>query len=134
MTTSAITSAVEPDFGVAKVNVYPGSFKLAGVSGYEPTATGNATITATWNSIPRDTLLVWKNYPYLSAVTKITPAQVKVGDTVDVNLKLNGDGWKLAKNPIDVSLAVDNSLTMGYSDMGAGDKIRRSKNGSNQFR
>ncbi|MFA5267621.1 MAG: vWA domain-containing protein [Methanoregula sp.] len=127
LSTSAITSAVEPDFGVAKVNVYPGSFKVAGVSGYEPTATGNATITATWDTVHRDTLLVWKNYPYLSAVTKITPAQVKVGDTVDINLKLNGDGWKLSANPVDVSLAVDTSGSM------KGEKLDAAKAAATNF-
>jgi hypothetical protein len=115
-TISTTTSTAASDFGIATVKVYPGSFNVTGDYGYKATATGNATVTATWNSVSRDTPIVWKNYPYLSAVTKISPSTVQVGDTIDVNLKLNGDGWALASKPIDVVMVTDRSGSMLYGN------------------
>jgi hypothetical protein len=97
--------------GIATVKFYPGAFNTTGVN-YSQTATGNAKITATWNSIPKVADVAWKNYAYLSAVLSVKPAQVTVGDTVDVNLKLNGDGWSLTRKPIDVVLIIDRSGSM----------------------
>jgi hypothetical protein len=106
------TSATTQTNGIATVNVYPGSFKLAGDSGYKATATGNATVTATWNSVSHTIPIVWKNYPYLSVVTNISPKSVTVGQTVDVNLKLTGDGWKYNTKAIDVVITTDRSNSM----------------------
>lgn len=100
--------------GIATVKFYPGAFNTSGVN-YSQTATGNAKITATWNSVPKVADVAWKNYAYLSAVLSVKPAQVKVGDTVDVNLKLNGDGWSLTRKPIDVVLIIDRSGSMAWN-------------------
>jgi hypothetical protein len=99
--------------GAANVKFYPGAFVTTGPQ-YSQSATGNGKITATWNSIPKVVDVSWKNYAYLSAVLNITPPQVKVGETVDVNLKLNGDGWNLVKKPIDVVLVIDRSGSMSW--------------------
>jgi hypothetical protein len=109
-TTSAITGA-DGIVGVAVVKFYPGAFVTTGPT-YSQSATGTGTITATWNSIPKVVGIAWKNYAYLSAVLTVTPAQVNVGETVDVNLKLNGDGWNLVRKPIDVVLIIDRSGSM----------------------
>jgi hypothetical protein len=99
--------------GAANIQFYPGAFVTTGPQ-YSQSATGNAKITATWNHIPKVVDVSWKNYAYLSAVLNVTPPQVKVGDTVDVNLKLNGDGWNLVKKPIDVVLVIDRSGSMSW--------------------
>jgi hypothetical protein len=101
--------------GTAKVQFYPGAFVTTGPQ-YSQSATGNGKITATWNGIPKIVDVSWKNYAYLSAVLNVTPPQVKVGETVDVNLKLNGDGWNLARKPIDVVLIIDRSGSMLWND------------------
>jgi len=115
--------------GVATVQFYPGAFVTSGPT-YSQNATGNCIITATWNGIPKVINVAWKNYAYLSAVLTVTPDQAKVGDTVDVHLKLNGDGWNLAKKPIDVVLIIDRSGSMGD---GSPTRISSAKSAASTF-
>ena len=118
LTISAVTGAN----GIAEVPLYPGTFVAKGQPNYQSAATGKARVIASWHGIQKEALLTWKNYPYLSAVANISPSQVKVGETIDVNLKLNGDGWAMAQAPIDVSLAIDQSGSMNDA-MGGTRKI-----------
>jgi len=113
--TSTVTTATATtdENGYATIKFYPGKFPKTGEAGYRQAATGTTTITATWNSNQRDVKVIWKNYPYLSAVVAVNPNPVKVGDTVNVSLVLNGDGWALYKYPIDVNLVLDRSGSMG---------------------
>jgi hypothetical protein len=136
--TSAVTGA-DGINGTATVKFYPGEFVTTG-STYRQSATGNAKVTATWNSIPKVVDVAWKNYAYLSAVLTLTPPQVKVGETVDVNLKLNGDGWNFVKLPIDVVLIIDKSGSMlwntpTYYDAGSSNpqRITSAKNAAKTF-
>ena len=108
-------TAITGSDGVASVTFYPGAFVTSGAT-YSQSATGSGTITATWNGIPKVVDVAWKNYAYLSAVLTVNPSQVKVGETVDVNLKLNGDGWNLARKPIDVVLVIDRSGSMLWNE------------------
>jgi hypothetical protein len=98
--------------GYATFTYYPGAFTKLGTAGYREAATGTTTITATWNGNQRDVKVVWKNYPYLSAVVSVYPPQVHVGNTVNVSIKLNGDGWALYHYPVDVDLVMDRSTSM----------------------
>lgn len=102
--------------GIALVKFYPTNFSIGGEVNYEPSATGTGTVTATWSGIQRHVDLTWKNYPYLSAKMDISPAQIKAGDTVDVHLKLTGDGWALTSKPVDVVLVTDRSGSMLYDN------------------
>ena len=106
-----VTATTNAD-GIASVLFYPTKFAVLGEPGYEQSATGTGKITAKWNDIERDVSVTWKNYPYLSADLTITPAQVTVGDTIDINLKLSGDGWALTSKPIDVVMVTDRSGSM----------------------
>jgi hypothetical protein len=112
-TIDAITGA-DGINGTATVKFIPGEFVTTGPT-YSQSATGNATVTATWNGTPKVVEVTWKNYAYLSAVLTVKPPQVKVGDTVDVNLKLNGDGWSLGPKPIDVVVVIDRSGSMAWN-------------------
>jgi hypothetical protein len=107
-TTSAVTGAD----GIAIVQYYPGEFVGPTNSSYDQSATGGSTIVAQWNGLTKSVDVTFKNYAYLSAVLTVTPPQVVVGQTVDVNLKLNGDGWNLVPKPIDVMLVIDRSGSM----------------------
>jgi len=111
-------TAVTGGDGTVTLKIYPGSFvSNRSDLNFEPTATGSVEVVARWGAVERPNTLVWKNYPYLSAVTKITPNQVQVGDTIDVDLQLNGDGWALQRKPIDVVLVTDRSGSMSGSKM-----------------
>ncbi|PKL58793.1 MAG: hypothetical protein CVV34_00930, partial [Methanomicrobiales archaeon HGW-Methanomicrobiales-5] len=108
------TSAVTDSDGYATVRFYPSSYATVNEVGYKQAVTGTAIVTVTWNDNQKDEPVTWKNYPYLSAVVSVEPPQVKVGDTVDVSLKLNGDGWALYRYPVDVDLVMDRSGSMGW--------------------
>jgi hypothetical protein len=100
--------------GYAYAPFRPGSFATDPLAEhYAASATGRCTITATWDSTPHSIFLTWKNYPYLSAETSVSPNVVNVTDNVTVTLRLKGDGWALQPNPIDVVLVVDRSGSMG---------------------
>jgi len=105
-------TATTDDNGYAKVTLYPGAFVKANQAGFVESASGSTTVTATWNGNQRDAKVVWKNYPYLSAVVSVYPPKVQVGSTVNVSVMLNGDGWALYHFPIDADLVMDRSMSM----------------------
>ena len=112
------TSATTDDNGYAIVGFYPGAFTTnRNTAGWDATATGTATVRATWNGVSRDILLTWKNYPYLSVETEVAPETVAVGEPVDVTIRLKGDGWALQPDPIDVVLVIDRSGSMSGTDV-----------------
>lgn len=107
------TSAITDSDGYATVSFVPGGFTTNWADPkHDDTATGRVSVTATWNVTPMSILLTWKNYPYLSAETFVTPNVVNVTDNVTVTLWLKGDGWALQPKPIDVVLATDRSGSM----------------------
>ena len=57
----------------------------------------------------------WKNYPYLSVITSVTPLTVEINKTIDVTIGFRGDGWAMQPRPIDVILLLDQSGSMGSS-------------------
>jgi hypothetical protein len=110
----ANNSSTTDDNGFATVQFIPGSFNTNSSSlYYSPYATGNVTVTATWNSSPKHLLVTWKNYPYLSVKTSVLPPIVAQNDTVEVTIDLKGDGWALAPSPVDTVLIIDRSGSMG---------------------
>jgi PKD repeat protein len=129
------TSAVTDSNGNAIVQFIPGGFSTnASMMYYNPMATGNCTVTATWNGTQQSILLTWKNYPYLSAYTSVSPSTVAVNGTVNVTVKLTGDGWALTPNPIDVVLLIDRSGSMGTGKMPDGNtEMVDAKNGATNF-
>ncbi|ABN56486.1 MULTISPECIES: Ig-like domain-containing protein [Methanoculleus] len=109
----AAASGVTDIDGYATVEFHPGAFTTdPDVAGWSDTATGKATVRATWGNVSRDIELTWKNYPYLSVETEVSPETVAVNDTVDVTIRLKGDGWALQPDPIDVVLCTDRSGSM----------------------
>jgi hypothetical protein len=115
--------------GDAMVQFIPGSFTTnTNAVNYSATATGNCTVTATWvssvtgNSTSKNILVTWKNYPYLSVTTSVSPQTVAVNDTVDVTVAFKGDGWALQPSPLDVVLVMDRSGSMGDA-MGSHSKL-----------
>jgi len=129
--------AVTDDDGYATVRFYPGMFAGLKEDGWSATAKGTATVRATWGSVSRDITLAWMNYPYLSVETEVSPETVAVNDTVDVTIRLKGDGYKLEPDPIDAVLVIDRSLSMMYniaSDSGSNnERMEAAKDAATMF-
>jgi len=112
--------------GQAIVQFYPGHFEtneLLDEPYYDPQASAGCTVRATWVneteiSFNRDITLEWKNFPWISVSTNASPLQVPVNETVDVTVRIVGDGWALQPKPIDVLLLLDNSGSMGTTSSG----------------
>jgi len=117
---SLSTASVTTDeYGIASVEFLPGTFTTDFLApGYSPAATGTCEAVAAWNGIERPVTLTWMNYPYLSVETCVAPETVTVNDTVDMTIRLQGDGWALKPTPIDAVLCIDRGAKMvnGYPD------------------
>jgi hypothetical protein len=72
-------------------------------------------VNATWRNSTKIVPVTWKNYPYLSASTKVTPLTVQINETIDVTIEFRGDGWALQPTPIDVVMCTDRSGSMLYN-------------------
>ena len=126
--------------GYAIVEFHPGAFARRGEPGWNATATGNATVRATWGNVTRnidvtrDVVLTWKNYPYLSVETEVSNRTVAKGEEVDVTIRLKGDGSMLQSNPVDVVLAIDRSWSMNQKDEGTNTtRMAAAKNAAKAF-
>ena len=106
--------------GNAILTFYPGSFIQEGQPGYIDGATGLCTVSATAPSsgitaIP--VIVEWKNFAYLSVVVNATPRTVLVNETIDVTIRVTGDGYKMVSNPISVVLDLDTTNAMHASEV-----------------
>ena len=98
--------------GNAIITFYPGAF-VTGGPGYSDSATGSCIVTATSGTfISNPVTLEWKNFAYLSVAVNVTPKTVNVNDTVDVSIRVTGDGYKMVQHPITVILDMDTSCSM----------------------
>ena len=117
------TSAFSDADGFAVVNFIPGGFSVNSSDPlFDQTATGEAVVTAHWEntttgfSSTHQLTVSWKNYPYLSISTTVSPQTVNVSDIINVFIQLRGDGWALQPDPIDVILDIDRSGSMLYDN------------------
>ena len=113
-TLNATTAETDED-GIAHVHFTPGAFeKNMKADNYNETASESCTVVAKWDggSRTRSIDLEWKNYPYLRVETNVSQKSVNVGDSVDVTVRLIGDGYALYPDPIDVILCADRSGSM----------------------
>lgn len=95
----------------AKVNFTPGWFPGQGV----PPEHDNCTISAQWGSYPPQTaFLQWTNVPFLSISTNVTPLVAAWNDIVNVEIKVEGNGYALRPKPVDVMLVIDTSGSMAW--------------------
>ncbi len=107
------TFAVTGTDGYATVTFYPGEFPRRLEPGWSPNSTGTTVIKARSADLgqERTLTLVYKNYPYLRAETEVSPALVAANDTVDITVRLIGDGFAQYK-PIDVMLCNNRGESM----------------------
>ncbi len=105
--------AVTDNDGFATIDFHPGAFtRDTSDPGYSIIASGNATIQATWNDKRENTTVSFRNYPYLSVTASVEPQSVAVNGSVNVTVRLIGDGWALQSRPVDVVLCTDRSGSM----------------------
>jgi len=120
--------------GNAILTFYPGSFIQEGQPGYVDGATGLCTVSATAPSSGITALPViveWKNFAYLSVTVNATPRTVLVNETIDVTIRITGDGHKMVQNPITVVLDMDTTSNMNA--VASGDKTNVGGNGLKRF-
>ncbi|MHC1626267.1 MAG: Ig-like domain-containing protein [Methanoculleaceae archaeon] len=113
------SSAITDEDGIAAVEFHPGAFITPDDPGWLDewaTATDSCTVTAEWNGQQQTIGMAWKNYPYLSVETSISPETLEVNGTALVTIRLTGDGVALEPEPIDVVLAIDRSGSMLEDD------------------
>ncbi|MFY1642878.1 hypothetical protein ACK11Z_03980 [Methanoculleus bourgensis] len=105
--------------GIATIGFWPGTFTTEYQAlGYSPNANGTCKVVAKYGEgIVGDVSLTWMNYPYLSVETHVVPEEVTVNETVDVTIRLKGDGWALKPDPIDVVLCMDRGARMVDGDV-----------------
>ena len=105
--------AVTDEDGYATTIFRPGAFTVDPLSPlYSDMASGSAIVEATWENETNYVNIEYRNYPYLSIETSVSPETVTVNDTVMLNIRLIGDGWALQPRPIDVVLCTDRSGSM----------------------
>jgi len=115
------SSAITDVNGQAAVQFLPGEFTTNGNHGYNASATGHCNVIATWNATQKIVPLTWKNYPYISVSTSVTPLTVGINQTIDVTIGFKGDGWLMMQPvPIDAVLAIDRSGSMGRNEVSPG--------------
>ncbi|HTY53112.1 MAG TPA: Ig-like domain-containing protein [Methanomicrobiales archaeon] len=103
--------------GYAEVTFRPGAFtKDRSDPKYSYTAEGSAVVQATWRDITHTIELEYKNYPFLSVDAFAEPKTLEVNDSVNVTIRLKGDGWALQQAPIDVVLLTDRSGSMLFNE------------------
>jgi Mg-chelatase subunit ChlD len=105
--------AVTDENGDAVVTFHPGAFTTDITDlKYNVTATGSAVVEAQWSTVKRQVTLRYLNYRYLTVESEVHPSTVRVNETVDVTVRVRGDGWALQPKPIDVILINDRSGSM----------------------
>jgi hypothetical protein len=105
--------AVSDENGNAVVTFHPGAFSTDfAVKDYNASATAKVVVEAQWAKVTRQVTLGYLNYPYLTVQSWVNPTLLRVNDTVDVTVRLTGDGWALQPKPIDVMLVSDRSGSM----------------------
>jgi hypothetical protein len=106
-------SAVTDVNGEASVTFHPGAFTTDDrVPDYSQGADGNATVEARWTTVVQHVTLRYVNYPYLTVETEVNPKTIKVNESVDLTVRLKGDGYAMKPKPIDVVIVTDRSGSM----------------------
>ncbi|MDD1661779.1 MAG: VWA domain-containing protein [Methanomicrobiales archaeon] len=115
--TGSDVTAVSDVNGLATIKFHPGAFTTDIMApGYSAQASATAVVEAQWSNVKKQVTLKYLNYPYLTVESWVNPTTLRVNDTVDVTVKVTGDGWALQPKPIKVILVNDRSGSMLYDD------------------
>jgi hypothetical protein len=110
-------TAVTDEDGMAVVEFFPGGFETdAKKADFSPNAQGTARIRAKWSAVSQYLDLSFKNFPYLSVYTSVNPTTIETNETVDVTIRVKGDGYALEPKPVDAYMVTDRSGSMSTGD------------------
>ncbi|HVN65299.1 MAG TPA: Ig-like domain-containing protein [Methanomicrobiales archaeon] len=103
--------------GLARVTFRPGAFtRDRNDPKYSYTSKGSAVVMATWRDVTHNIDLQYVNYPFLSVDAIAEPRTLEVNQSVNITIRLKGDGWALQPKPIDVVLVTDRSGSMLFNE------------------
>jgi hypothetical protein len=129
--------SVSDNSGYALATFTPGAFITNTKSSqYSFMAEGVAKVRARWmnddstKTVTHDINLSYKNYPYLSVFTSVEPDTVMRNGTVEVSVRVRGDGYALKPKPVDVYMVTDRS---GSMDEGSPTKMDQVKVAATSF-
>lgn len=80
---------------------------------------GNGTIlmnASCFNITPNlygNTTLEYVDYSHLNITTSVSPRVVRINETVNVSLVVDGVGWAVGRKPVDMMFVIDRSGSMG---------------------
>jgi len=111
----------------ALAELRPGFFPGLG----DPPEHDSCLVTAQWDGYPTQSVIVnWTNVPFLSIITNVEPAVVSWNETLNINIKVVGNGYALHPKAIDVSLCTDRSGSMLYDNQ---DRMHSIREAAKQF-
>ncbi len=116
----------------ASAEFRPGYFEGYGY----PQKDDSCTIEAKWGSYEIQSVTIsWTNVPFLSVTTNVNPAIASWDDTLEVNIKVMGNGYALRPAPIDAVLIIDTSGSMDERMGGYGTptRLRAAKDAAKNF-
>jgi hypothetical protein len=106
-------TAVTDEDGMAAVRFYPGGFETDAKKGdFSLNSQGTARIRAKWSAVSQYLDMSYKNFPYLSVTSTVNPTTVETNETVDVTIRVKGDGYALEPKPVDAYMVTDRSGSM----------------------
>lgn len=118
-------SAVTDESGYAIGTFTPGSFTAdTDNPGFSLMAEGVARVRARWTGKYMDLNLSYKNFPYLSVSSSADPNTVDANGTLDVSIKVRGDGYALKPKPVDAYMVTDRSKSMSSGDPSRMDLVK----------
>jgi hypothetical protein len=110
------TNALTDADGYAIVKFHPGGFPGPNDAGFDANASGTAMVGASWKGKNKIIPISFRNYPYLRVETEVTPMTLETNNTINVTVRLIGDGYALIAKPIDVDLVFDRSTSMSLDN------------------
>ncbi|OPY28309.1 MAG: Bacterial Ig-like domain (group 1) [Methanocella sp. PtaU1.Bin125] len=95
-----------------------GEFYTAFTLGNNSRGTGTVDVMAVSDNLSSTYTITYTNNSFLSVDTTVTPRNVTVNDTINVQISIKGIGWNNRPQPVDMMLITDRSGSMDwYSNM-----------------
>ncbi len=91
-----------------------GEFNTVFTLGNNSRGTGTVGLRAVSGSLSSISAITYTNNSFLSVDTTVTPRNVTVNDTINVQISIKGVGWNNRPQPVDMMLITDRSGSMDW--------------------